>query len=71
MTPAMESIAITAMATPYSDEKPNDTKIPMTITITGKNVDFIDTAKPVMMLVACPVVDARAMVCTGLNWVPV
>ena len=39
--------------------------------ITGQAVAFIDTPMPAMMLVACPVVDACAMCCTGLNCVPV
>ena len=39
--------------------------------ITGHAVDFIDTPSPAMMLVACPVVDACATWCTGLNSVAV
>ena len=39
--------------------------------ITGQAVDFIDTPRPAMMLVAWPVVDASATCLTGLKSVPV
>ena len=38
---------------------------------TGQAVDFIDTPRPAMMLVAWPVTLAAATCRTGLNWVPV
>jgi K(+)-stimulated pyrophosphate-energized sodium pump len=38
---------------------------------TGHAVDFIDTPRPAMMLVACPVTLASATCCTGLYCVPV
>ncbi len=41
------------------------------MTSTGRVVERIETARPAMMLVACPVVEAFAMLCTGLNCVPV
>jgi hypothetical protein len=38
---------------------------------TGHAVERIETPSPAMMLVPCPVVEAWAMCCTGLYWVPV
>jgi hypothetical protein len=38
---------------------------------TGHAVDFIDTPRPAIMLVACPVTLAAATCRTGLNCVPV
>ncbi len=39
--------------------------MPMTITITGNAVAFLDIPSPAMMFVACPVVDARTICWTG------
>src|SRR5215470_1537180 len=46
-------------------------RMPATMTIAGAVVAFMDTARPVMILVAWPVVDALAISWTGLNCVPV
>src|SRR5271165_49745 len=71
MMPAMDSIAMTAMATPYRPESEYDMRMPATIVSTGGVVACIETARPVMMFVAWPVVDALAISWTGLNCVPV
>ena len=69
--PAIESIATTAIATPSMFASLNATRMPTPITITGAAVASIDLARPAMMFVACPVVDARAMPLTGPQRVPV
>ncbi|MNW09276.1 hypothetical protein D3C71_2062360 [compost metagenome] len=69
--PAMESIDIAATAMPYRPASWYDTKMATQTKITGQAVDRIDTPRPAMMLVPCPVVDAWAMCCTGAYWVPV
>ena len=38
---------------------------------TGYAVDFIDTPRPAMIFVPCPVVEASAIYLTGLKSVPV
>ena len=45
--------------------------MPAQITSTGKAVASIETARPWMMLVAWPVVEAVAIFCTGRWLVPV
>ena len=42
--------------------------MPAAITATGIAVACMPTARPAMMLVACPVVLASAMRLTGLYW---
>src|SRR5438067_2496671 len=67
MMPAIDSIAVAAMAMPYRPPNWNATRIAAHTTSTGYAVDFIDTPSPAMMLVPWPVVDASAMWRTGLN----
>ena len=50
--PAIESIDMTAIATPYKPAKPFATKMPTTMTMPGSAVACIDTARPAMMFVA-------------------
>jgi hypothetical protein len=45
--------------------------MPAQITITGSAVASIETARPWMMFVPCPVVDALAMLSTGRWLMPV
>ena len=71
MMPAIDSIEVAAIAMPYRPASEYETKIATHTASTGQAVDFIDTPRPAMMLVACPVVEACATCCTGLNWVPV
>ncbi len=71
MMPVIDSIAVAATAMPYKSASQYDVNIATQIAITGHAHAFIDTARPAMMLVACPVVDACATYLTGLNWVPV
>ncbi len=71
MMPAIDSIEVAAMAMPYRPASEYDTRIATHTAITGQAVDFIDTPRPAMMLVACPVTLASATWRTGLNCVPV
>ena len=71
MMPVIDSIEVAAIAMPYSPASQYETKIATQTASTGKAVDFIDTPRPAMMLVAWPVFEASAMCRTGLNWVPV
>ena len=71
MMPVIDSIDVAATAMPYRPASQYEVKIATQIAITGHAHDFIDTASPAMMLVACPVVDACATYLTGLNCVPV
>ena len=71
MMPAIDSMAVAAIAIPYKPASQNDTKMAIQTEITGHAVAFIETPIPAMMLVACPVVDACATCCTGLNSVAV
>src|SRR3546814_10179790 len=68
--PAIDSIAVAAMAMPYRPASACAPQIAMHTAITGIAVDFIEMPRPAMMLVPWPVVDAAAMCCTGLYWVP-
>ena len=45
--------------------------IPKEIRRIGGSVDFIETASPAITFVPCPVVEAFAMVFTGLNFLEV
>src|SRR3546814_19691358 len=69
--PAIDSIAVAAMAMPYRPASACAPQIAMHPAITGIAVDFLEMPRPAMMLVPWPVVDAAAMCCTGLYWVPV
>ena len=69
--PVIDSIAVAAMAIPYSPASQYDPRIARHTDITGHAVAFIDTPRPAMMLVAWPVVDACATWRTGLNSVAV
>ena len=69
--PAIDNIAVAATATPYKPLRAKDSRIATQTKSTGHMVDFIDTAMPAMMLVACPVVEAWATYWTGLYSVPV
>ncbi len=69
--PAIDSIAVAAMAMPYSPPSACAPQIAAQTAITGMAVDFIETPRPAMMLVPWPVVEAEATCCTGLYWVPV
>ena len=69
--PAIDSIAVAAIAMPYRPPCRNANQIAAHTATTGSAVDFIDTPSPAMMLVPWPVVEALATCCTGLYWVPV
>ncbi len=69
--PAIDSIAVAAMAMPYSPPSANAPQIAAHTATTGSAVDFIEMPRPAMMLVPWPVVEACATCCTGLYWVPV
>ena len=71
MMPAIDSIAVAAMAMPYRPASQYDARIAAQTASTGQAVDFIDTPRPAMMLVAWPVVEASAMWRTGANSVAV
>ncbi len=78
MTPVIDSIVVAAMAMLYrpASESPagasrNEPQMLAQTAMTGHAVDFIDTPRPAMMLVASPVSDASAIVFTGLKSVPV
>ena len=71
MMPAIESIEVAAMAMPYRPASAYEARIAMHTATTGQAVDFIDTPRPAIMLVACPVTLAAATCCTGLYCVPV
>jgi hypothetical protein len=47
-----DNIAVAAMAMPYRPPSSNAPQIAKQIAITGNAVDFIDTPRPAMMLVA-------------------
>ena len=60
MMPAIDSIEVAAMAMPYRPASQYDAQIAAHTASTGHAVDFIDTPRPAMMLVAWPVVEACA-----------
>ena len=72
--PVRESMEVAAMAIPYSpcsvfSEPPANMKEPQILkhtARTGRAVAFIETPNPAIIFVACPVVDASAIFCTGL-----
>ncbi len=66
-----DNIATAAIAIPYNPANRKAAKLAKTRTITGQAVDCMPTANPLMMLVALPVTEASAMLCTGLKRVPV
>ncbi len=63
--PVIDSIAVAAIAMPKSPASVNDAQIATQTASTGNAVDFIDTPRPAMMLVAWPVCDAAATWRTG------
>ena len=69
--PVIESIDMAAMAMPYRPLSPGcwfrkyETRMPPPITSTGRAVLSMPIACPAMMLVAAPVVEARAISRTG------
>ena len=63
--PVSDNMAVAAMAMPYRPPSSNAPQIAKQIAITGSAVDFIDTPRPAMMLVAWPVCEAAATFCTG------
>src|SRR5690606_30286982 len=69
--PAIDSIAVAAIAIPYRPPRVKQAQIARHTAITGIAVDFIDTPRPAMMLVPWPVVLACATCLTGGYWVPV
>ncbi len=76
--PVIESIAVAAIAMPYRPRPSRmccpssyEPQIARHTANTGSAVDFIDTPRPAMMLVACPVCDAAATFRTGLYSVAV
>lgn len=69
--PAMDNMAVAAMAMPYRPPKWNALQIAAHTAITGSAVDFIEIPSPAMMLVPWPVVLAEATCCAGAYWVPV
>ncbi len=52
--PAIESMATAATATPKRPAMAEHISMAATITATGISVDCMPTARPAMMLVACP-----------------
>ena len=71
MRPVIESCAMTATPIPNRPAKWLASRMPAAITITGAAVACMPTARPSMMLVACPVSDAAAIFFTGFQRVPV
>ena len=72
--PVIDSMAVAAMAMPYRPSRaaPSvEPQIARHTAITGSAVDFIDTPRPAMMLVAWPVCEAAATLRTGLYSVAV
>ncbi len=69
--PAIDNMAVAAIAMPYKPPKWNAPQIAAQTAITGSAVDFIEIPSPAMMLVPCPVVLADATCCTGVYCVPV
>ena len=69
--PVMLSNAMAAMPMPYRPPSAADARMPIAMMSTGIAVPSMPIASPAMMLVACPVCDARAMVRTGQNCAPV
>ena len=61
MMPAIDSMAVAAIATPYRPASMKDARIATHTNTTGQAVDFIEMARPAMMLVPCPVSDACEM----------
>jgi hypothetical protein len=55
--PAIDSIAVAAIAMPYRPPSANATQIAAQHHDHGSAVDFIDTPRPAMMLVPWPVVE--------------
>ena len=64
--PAIDSIAVAAIAMPYRPPSAYAAQIATQIATTGRPVAFIEMPRPAMMLVPWPVVEACAMCCTGL-----
>ena len=72
--PVIDSMAVAAMAMPYRPAelcRADEPQIARHTASTGSAVDFIDTPRPAMMLVAWPVCEAAATFCTGLYSVAV
>src|SRR5690625_5287413 len=63
--PVIDSIATAATAMPYSPDSMNAAKIANARMMVGTKVEFMPTARPLMMLVALPVSLALAMRRTG------
>ena len=63
--PVMDSMAVAAMAMPYKPASMYAAQMATHTASTGRAVDFIDTPRPAMMLVAWPVCDAAATWRTG------
>ncbi len=63
--PVSDNIAVAAMAMPYRPPSSYAPQIAKQMAMTGSAVDFIDTPRPAMMLVACPVCEALATLRTG------
>ena len=63
--PVKESMETAAMAMPYTPAQLKATMMPAAMTMIGRAVDFMETPRPAMMLVACPVVEAWATCLTG------
>ena len=63
--PASASIVVAAIAMPNSPANRKDSTMPKQITMTGSAVASIDTARPWITLVPCPVVEDSAMLRTG------
>src|SRR5690606_35658525 len=68
--PAIDSMAVAAMAMPYSPPSAWAPQIAAHTATTGEAVDFVDTPRPALMLVPWPVVDACATCRTGPCSVP-
>ena len=69
--PAIDSIAVAAMAMPYRPPSAYAPRMAAHTATTGHAVDRIDTPRPAMMLVPWPVVEAAATCLTGAYCVPV
>ena len=69
--PVIESIDIAATAMPKRPPSQLAARMAATMTTIGHAVDFMETARPAMMLVPCPVVEALAMSRTGGYFVEV
>ena len=69
--PVMDSMAVAAIAMPYRPSSVKAPQIARHTAITGSAVDFMETPRPAMMLVAWPVCEAAATLRTGLYSVEV